>query len=168
MRPMNTIQRLLLTVACCGLLSACTDETPEYIAQRLTMRDLNSSAGYVWFPAETGAYTPNTEMVDVVRRGFGTGRKVMIFVRPTCSCTGTQRLFPQVMKTFMEAGIDTSAIAVYSVRGTSDRHPYEDRFTLTKLPAFFQLKDDVVTTFIDEANYSGSNADTLVANAIGR
>jgi hypothetical protein len=72
------------------------------------------------------------------------------------------------MKTFMEAGIDTSAIEVYSVRGTSDRHPYEDRFTLTKLPAFFQLKDDVVTTFIDEANYSGSNADTLVANAIGR
>lgn len=165
---MKTLQTLLLSVLVAGLVSACADESPEYVAQRITLRDLNTAAGYVWFPAEVGAYTPNPDMINAIRQGFGTDRKIVMYVRPTCSCKGTQRLFPQMMKTLLAASIDTSAIEIYSVRGSSDRHPYQDRITLSTLPAFYQIRNDVITTFVDESNYSGSNADTLIANAVGR
>lgn len=165
---MKTMRILLLSMLCSAVMIGCADETPEYVAQRLTMRDLNTAAGYVWFPMEVKTYAPNAEMVDIIRQNFGTDRKVVIYVRPTCSCTGTQRLFPQVVKTLTEAGVDSTLIEIYSVRGTTDRHPYQDRITLSKLPAFYQFRNDVITTFIDEANYSGSNADTLIAEAIGR
>ena len=165
---MNTLRAFVFIVLAATIVTSCANETPEYVAQRITLRDLNTAAGYVWFPLEVAAYTPDPEMVNVIRQGFGSDRKIVLFVRPTCSCKGTQRLFPHVMKTFSEAGIDTSAVEVYSVRGTSDRHPYQDRIALSTLPAFFQIRNDVVTTFIDEANYNGMNADTLIANAIGR
>lgn len=161
-------RKISLTLLVAALLSACSTQEPEYVAQLLTLDELNNSAGYAWFPTETGLYTPDASMVSTVETQFTPNKKIYIYVRPSCSCKGTQKLFPQVMKTLIEANVDLSRVEIYSVRGTTDKHPYSDRITLTSLPAFYVFRDDTLRAFVDDRDYSGSNADTLMARAVGK
>jgi hypothetical protein len=166
MRPVDIMRRILIAlVAVIGLTSCSTDE-PEYVAQRLSLNELNTAAGYVWFPTETSAYNPNPTMVADVSAAFSGVHKMYIYVRPSCSCKGTQKLFPQVMKTLLAANVPMDRVEVYSVRGTTDKHPYMDRIQLTTTPSFFIVRNDSLRAFIDDRDYTGSNADTLVALAL--
>lgn len=166
MRTFSTL--VLAAVATFALLSACSTEEPEYVAQRLTLDELNTSAGYVWFPTEMGIYTPNTDMVTTVSQSFTDSTNVVVFVRPACSCRGTQKLFPQVMKTLIDANIPMDKVEVLSMRGTKDRHPYMDRLSIASLPAVYVMKRGVIVAEVEDDDYSGANADTLIARAVAR
>ncbi|MCU0330083.1 MAG: hypothetical protein MUC47_03775 [Candidatus Kapabacteria bacterium] len=158
----------VVVLLCTFLFTGCSTEEPEYVAERLTVEELNTSAGFIWFPAETSLYQPNPVKVSEVRDNFTSSTKAVIFVRPTCSCRGTQKLFPQVVKTLMEANVPMDRVEIYSVRSTRDQHPYQDRITLNELPAVFIGRSDTITVGFVEADYTGFNADTLVARALLR
>lgn len=163
--------RLIISVVlllCTVILVGCSTDEPEYVAERLTVEELNTSAGFIWFPAETSLYQPNPAKVAEVRTNFTATTKAVIFVRPTCSCRGTQKLFPQVVKTLMEANVPMDRVEIYSVRSTKDKHPYQNRITLNELPAVFIDRSDTITVGFVEAEYTGFNADTLVARALLR
>lgn len=151
------------------VLTSCETTTPEYSAQRLSVQELNTSPGYAWFPTEVNLYAPNAPMVDAVRTAFDPStQKVAIFVKPGCSCRGTMKLFPQVMKTLISAEVDMSKVEVWSMRGTTDKHPYQPTITITDLPAVYVFRNGVVTAEVHDVQYTNTNADTLIANAVAR
>lgn len=160
---------VVVALAVLLVLTSCETQAPEFSAQQLTVQELNTSPGYAWFPMEVNLYTPNTSMVDAVRTTFDAStQKVAIFVKPGCSCRGTTRLFPQIMKTLMNAKVDMARVEVWSMRGNTDKHPYQPTITITDLPAVYVLRNDVVVAEVHDINYTNTNADTLIANAVAR
>ncbi len=164
---MKTLIAIALAVLL--ILTSCETTTPEFSAQQLSVQDLNTSPGYAWFPAQMNQYTPSTPMVDSVRNRFDPStQKVAIFVKPSCDCRGTMRLFPQIMKTLISAGVDMSKVEVWSMRSNADKHSYQPTITITDLPAVYVFRNGVVVGKIQDVDYTDNNADTLIANAVAR
>lgn len=165
---------LLAALALVAVLGSCTTTTePSTEAQRLSMVDLTQTPGFTWFVAEMDGYMPDTAQVSRVRAAMiaAPEKKVYIFVRPTCSCRGTQRMFPQVMKTLVASGVDMGRVEVWSMKNTTDAHPYSSLFTITQLPAFYVVANNAVTASMNDdfaTNYNEKNADSLIANAVSR
>jgi hypothetical protein len=165
--------RSLLAVFVVGLLvlGGCTPTTePESTAQQLTMDELTRTPGFTWFVAEMSRFTPNAQLLPQIESAFTRtpSKKVCIFVKPTCSCRGTQRLFPQVVKTLIEANVPASNIEIWSMRSENDRHQYENTLKITSLPAIFVIQDGAVRDSVRDYDFNDSNADTLIARAVNR
>lgn len=151
------------------VFAACSSQAPTDEAQLLTFDELTKTPGYAWFPAEMASYNPDPSMVDSVTMHFRPSeQKVCIFVKPTCSCSGTKRLFPRTVKTLQEAGIDMSKVEFWSMRSATDKHPYQDEVTLHGLPTIVVLRNGVPAGRIEETDFTESNADTLIANAVSK
>lgn len=150
-------------------LSSCTSEAPPTDAQVMTIQELNSSAGYSWFPSETGLYTPDAAIVNQLKTSFDTNtQKITVYVKPACSCKGTQKLFPQVMKTLMAASIPMRCVTIYSMRTSADKHPMMTKFVVNTLPVFYITRNDSIRSSIVDVDYTGDNADSLTLRAILR
>lgn len=163
------MKTILLLITLAFVVSSCETTSVEGQAQQITLDELNSTPGYAWFPAEMTTYAPSQEMVDSVNTRFKTStHKICIFVKPACSCRGTQKLFPQVMKTITESNIPMDNVEIWSMRSTSDLHPYMADLEVTDLPIVFILENDVLTSRILDADYNSTNADTLLANSLIR
>jgi len=157
-----------VTLTMVGLWS-CNSEVPATDAQVVTVQELNSSAGYAWFPSETGIYTPNASIVSQLQASFDTNaHKITVYVKPACSCKGTQKLFPQVMKTLMAANIPMRCVTIYSMRTSGDKHPMMDKFVVNSLPVFYITRNDSIRASIVDVDYNGDNADSLTLRAILR
>ena len=155
----------LLSIAL--IATACETTGTGGAAQQLTLAELNSVPGYAWFPAEMTTFTPSAEMIDLINTRFDENEhKIYVFVKPSCSCRGTQKLFPQVMKTITESNIPMENVEIWSMRSTTDEHPHMAQMTVTDLPVVFVLRNDEVASQILDAQYSSTNADTLVANSL--
>lgn len=153
------------------LFGGCTPTTePESTAQQLTMDELTRTPGFTWFVAEMSRFTPNAQLLPQIESAFTRtpSKKVCIFVKPTCSCRGTQRLFPQVVKTLIEAKVPASSIEIWSMRSESDRHQYENTLKITSLPAIFVIQDGAVRDSVRDFDFNDSNADSLIARAVNR
>jgi len=158
---------LALLLAAFLTITACETTSPDGSAQQLTMSELLSSTGYAWFPAEMNSFTPDPTMVDLVNQRYdATEHKIYIFVKPSCSCRGTQKLFPQIIKTLDASDIDMDKVEIWSMRSTGDSHPYGSKFQITELPMVFVTRDDALLHEIVVGNYNEVNADTLIANAL--
>ncbi len=157
-------------VSLIGILAiGCTTTDPGGQAQQLTLQELTESPGYAWFPAEMTTYTPRAPYVEQVAANFNAqSTKVCVFVRPSCSCTGTQKLFPQVIKTLMAAGVNMENVEIWSMRSVSDTHPYMSALAIDDLPEIWILRNGTAGKHIIEAQYqvSNPNADSLLAAAL--
>jgi len=164
---MKTFLPILLI--CALVLGSCSTETTDLPAEQLTLTELTTIPGYAWFPAEMSAYTPNPDMVNIVMANcVDPVKKICIFVKPSCACSGTKRLFPQLIKTMVEAKIDMSRVEIWSMRGASDKHPYQSMIQLTDLPAIYFFQGANISATIKDSEYNNLNADSLLANAIVR
>jgi len=168
------MKAVLACLAAFVVMIGCTTTTePVTEAQKLSVTELTQTPGFAWFVAEVNSYVPNSVHVDRVRTSMAAApdKKVFIFVRPACSCRGTQRMFPQVMKTLMSAGIDMGRIEVWSMKTTTDSQPYASMFTVNQLPSFFVVENTTLKAALGDdftTNYNESNADSLIANAVSR
>jgi len=159
--------RLLALLVTVLVLSACSSTEPDSAqAQQLSMQELTEAPGYAWFPAEMQSYTPRDVYVQQVSANFNADQKVCVFVRPSCSCTGTQKLFPQIIKTLTASGVDMSKVEIWSMRSESDRHPYMSNVTITDLPTIWVLSKGNPMHEIIETQYNLANADSLIAAAL--
>ena len=70
------------------------------------------------------------------------------------------------MKTLIEANVDMSRVEVWSMRAETDKHPYQSTITLTDLPAIYVLDKGVVRASVRDNDYTDTNADSLIANAV--
>lgn len=162
---------IILAIACIVVAGGCTTtETPESTAQKLTLNELTKAPGFTWFVAEMSRFTPNSQFLAPIESAFAAapGKKICIFVKPTCSCRGTQRLFPQVVKTLLDANVPESRIEIWSMITENDRQPYESSFSISTLPAIYVMENGVVSDSISEASFNERNADSLLARAVTR
>ncbi len=158
--------RLLSILVLTVTVAACTTTEPEGQAQRLTLEELTQAPGYAWFPAEMATYTPRDQYVQQVSANFhADSQKVCVFVKPSCSCTGTQKLFPQIMKTLIESGVDMDRVEIWSMRSEDDGHQYESMIQIQDLPEIWILENDQPFNSVLESGYNLNNADSLIAVA---
>jgi len=133
--------KLLLALASALVVfTACTTTEPvDPVAEQLTMQQLTMSPGYSWFMAEMDSYSPRQTVLDDIATSMtaNVNRRVCIFVKPACSCRGTQRLFPQVVKALVAAKVDMNRVEIWSMRGSTDKHPYQSLITIGELPAIY-------------------------------
>ncbi len=160
---------LLALVSMVVVLSACTTTEPtEPVAEQLSMQQLTMSPGYSWFMAEMDSYLPKQSVLDDISTSMtaNVNRRVCIFVKPSCSCRGTQRLFPQVVKALTAAKVDMSRVEIWSMRGTTDKHPYQSIITIGELPAIYVLENNAIRSMVSDKQYADTNAAELIANAV--
>ncbi len=167
------MKRILSAIALLSLVFAvlysCDTTTPSTEAERISISDLGNNPGFSWFQGEVAAYTPDSNMVKVVASAFQPDRqRVCIFVRPSCGCRGTQKLFPQIMKTLMAANIDMGLIEVWGMRNPSDNNPYTSVYQLQSLPTIVVMRSGGESARIIDADYNEVNADSLIAAAVSR
>lgn len=142
-----------LFIALCAIITmACSDATsPEYNAERITAHTLSSKLGFEWFPEEVSSFQPDTAAVRAIKDAYSAdNHKFYLYVNPSCSCKGTQKLFPHTIRILQDAGVKESDIEIYSMRSTSDKHPYMDKMPVQKLPTVFVVKNDVVVRSFSE------------------
>lgn len=166
---MRRLHAMILAVISIVVVAACTTTEPDSQAQLLSLQELTEAPGYAWFPAEMSTFTPRAPYVEQIATNFATNSsKVCIFVRPSCSCTGTQKLFPQIIKSLMAANVDMSKVEIWSMRSTTDAHPYQPGVTISDLPTIWVFRNGVPTTSISDSQYqlSNPNADSLIAAAL--
>lgn len=127
-------------VAVCALvLLSCTQNTePEYTAEQLTLEQLRTTPGFAWFDAEFQAYQPDTALLAQIRALYRPGQHhFYVYVKPTCSCVGTQKLFPHFLRIMVEAGVQSSDWEIYAMHGVGDKHPHQSWLHVKVLPSFF-------------------------------
>lgn len=159
----------LALVSALVVLSACsTTEPVDAVAEQLSMQQLTMSPGYSWFMAEMESFVPKQPVLDEISASMtaNTNRRVCIFVKPSCSCRGTQRLFPQVVKSLVAANVDMSRVEIWSMRGTTDKHPYQSIITVGELPTVYVLENNVVRSMVSDEQYADTNAAELIAAAV--
>lgn len=118
--------------------------------------------------AEMDSYLPKQSVLDDISTSMSTNtsRRVCIFVKPSCSCRGTQRLFPQIVKALTAAKVDMNRVEIWSMRGTTDKHPYQSIITIGELPTIYVLENNAIHAMVSDKQYADTNAAELIANAV--
>ncbi len=162
------MKHVWMIVVSCVIAIACDTTTPSNTAEKLLLDDLSKNPGFSWFQGEVVAYSPNAAMVAQLAGSYSADKKVCVFVRPSCGCRGTQKLFPRVMKTLMEAKVDMSTVEIWGMRDPSDESPYKSTLNLTTLPTISVFTNGKETARIVDSDYNELNADTLIAVAVSQ
>lgn len=141
------------------LFSSCDTTNAERDATLLTIEQLRFTPGYEWYDMEYQAYNPNpatiSQIKDVLKvKDF----HYYFYVNPSCACTGTEKLFPSIMKVLLESGVPENKLEIYSMLKTSYNHPHKNRLKINDLPAFFVVKDSIpLVSVIDTLAYRMAN-----------
>lgn len=157
----------ILLIACAVILASCSEATaPDYTAQKMSLQSLNTTLGYEWFPAEVSAYQPDTAKVSQITGNFNPATDTVYFyVNPSCSCKGTQKLFPHAMRILMDAGVQESHIEIYSMRSSEDKHPHMSRMQVHRLPTIFIMRaGQIAGSFSEQAE--GTAVEDLILDAL--
>lgn len=153
------IKLSFLMMAVCAILAvSCSESTaPEYKAEKLSMTQLNSTLGYEWFKAEVAVYTPDTSKVRRINEAYEPSTtSFYLYVNPSCSCKGTQKLFPHTVRILQDAGVTEPRMEIYSMRSASDEHPYMNLMQVHRLPTIFIVKNGVVVgSYSEQADGQG-------------
>ncbi len=134
------------------ILTACSDTNKPRNAQYITLKELRVTPGYEWFDSEYGNYKLDKAVIDSIKKQF-TNRKddFILYVNPSCNCSGTQVLFPASIKVLHEAGISEQRIKIYTMYNQSDGHPYMNTFKVMSLPSFFTVIDTLPKYSINDS-----------------
>jgi hypothetical protein len=162
------IKLSLLLVALCAVFAvSCSESTaPEYKAEKMSITQLNETLGYEWFKAEVAVYTPDAGKVQRIDEAYDPETtSFYLFVNPSCSCKGTQKLFPHTVRILQDAGVTESHMEIYSMRSTSDEHPYMDLLQVHRLPTIFVVKNGVVVGSYSE-QASGQEVEDILLSAL--
>lgn len=139
------------------LVSCNTITTPE-VATFVTVNQLKGTAGFEWFDAEYNAYQPDPVILSQIAAKLQNDScNFLIFVNPSCACTGTQKQFPATIKVLKSLGIDEPRFKVWAMVSEGDSHPYTKKFNIRKLPTFM-IMDDSTARF--------SVIDTLISKQL--
>lgn len=161
------LKSFLLILAITFVLVACNsninnpDDKPAIL---VSLTEIENEPGYIWFPLEYQSYKPDSVRVDSIKKAYNlTTDSVLIFVNPSCSCSGTVKQFPDIMKILLKAGFPESQCKIYSMLSYRAPHPYTSMLTLHQLPAAFLLRNNkvVYSVFDSLTAYQGLTTDTL-------
>ncbi len=129
---------LFVSVAGCNKTTEAT-----YEGEQLSLTQLRSTPGFAWFDGEVATYTPDAAIVSKISAEYQAKKqRIYIYVNPSCSCTGTKKRFPWIMRILQDAGVKEQDIIIVSMHNASDKQPFSGRFSVRGLPSFFITKDE--------------------------
>lgn len=136
------------------LITSCTDDTIDPEAKIITVDQLRQQPGYNWLDIAIDDYTPQDSIINEVKKLYkNENQKFLIFVKPSCNCQGTQKLFPNFIKTLKTAGIPDSNYKILAMSSYKDKHPYQSVITLNSLPTIVLMNSNVPTySLVDTLN----------------
>lgn len=138
------MKKILLFISIIPIFFISCQETElaeeGYIIKR---NELATSVGFDWFRSRYDEYTPNNVTIENIKNNIQPNHKFIVFVKPTCSCQGTQLDFPNLIKTFDESNIPVGSYEIWATAKETYSHNYMDIITLNKLPACYLLVDGV-------------------------
>lgn len=146
-------------------MTSCVDETPpEADLESKSNLMARNVAGFQWFPDVYEEYTTNPayaqDLLDSYQEGTHT---FVVFGQPDCSCEDSDgEMFAKVTKVLDEMGVTEDQYELYIASSINGAHPYENKFAINTLPAFFVLKNEVaVYSILDSVYQRVINNDTL-------
>jgi len=165
------MKKLLLLIAFSLLIFSCSedDDSVSTEAEQIDFNYLSDASGYAWFNATVATYTPYDSTIQIIQQKYDTSMyDVVMYVKPSCSCDGTQKKFPYLVKSLRAAGVPDSEITIYSINKHTDKHPRMNELTLTDLPTFYLYKNGVPFANILESKIGTGRAEVedLLLNAI--
>ncbi len=131
------------------LIQSCTEEIvppPAVEAKLMTISEIKTTKGFTWFEKGYDKYNIDTNIVKAIKSKLANTEKTfVVFVNPSCACTGTQEHFPAVVKILNNAGINEPTFKVYTMSNPEVKNPYSDILKINVLPSFFIMQDNVPT-----------------------
>ncbi len=163
----------LIVVSMVYFLISCESNPVAPQAELMDLNELAKTPGFQWFDLEIDKYQPEQSIIPQLQSKFNSSTdSLIIFVKPSCSCPGTQQYFPALIKTLREANIPLSNYKVYSMNSTNNRHPYENIFKVNQLPTFFLKNGDKAvysisdTFYLAQANHQNYKLEELLLKAL--
>ena len=141
----------LMLVSIFGILSCSSDNGPGN-AEFITLEELRITPGFEWFDVEYDAYQPVQSVIDSIKNALTDNNpEFILYVNPSCNCTGTQKLFPASVKVLQEAGVFEPQFKIYTMYSEMDNHPYMNHFKIHDLPSFFTLANSTPEYSINDS-----------------
>jgi hypothetical protein len=171
---------LLLSLCLMALtIAACEDTPTTTVDERLgkmTVDQFRGDPAYsIWFDqgydgypgSDAAAVARFDDKVTAIRSAFDASRhKVIMVVKPSCSCQKTQQTMPQVLKTLDAAGIphdnveiwitDARMAGIDEIKGTHQP-------AITSAPTFIVVKDGVEKGRIQDTPEEGKTVEEQLA-----
>ena len=151
--------KILLQIIFLGfvyLLISCESNPVSSEAELMDLAVLSKTPGFQWFDLEIDKYQPDTALVNQIKTTYNPSvYSLVLYVKPSCSCPGTQQQFPAFIKTLREAGISETNYKVYSMNSEAAIHPFDSIFKVNELPTFILLKNNRPIYSIGDTFYIG-------------
>ena len=130
---------ILISFSSCSETNSTKDE-----AVLMSLNVLRNTPGYDWFQPNFNDYKPDTTLTNQIKNQYKPSvYSFLTFVNQSCSCSGTQILFPRLMKILVESGVSESNIIIYSMSNVKTPNPYTNKISLNQLPSLFSVKDSI-------------------------
>ena len=124
------------------ILFSCKEDIPPREATYMPLNQLENEPGYSWLPGEINAYQPDISIINKIKAITDTTNYTfLVYVNPSCACSGTQKQFPATIKILQSCGISEPRYKIYSMISENDLHPFMTHLKLKILPTFMIMKD---------------------------
>ena len=169
---MKHIYKLFAMLVAVMLVAACTENNTNVTAEEMTIQELAKTPGFTWIPIRISEYTiDNDSIITGIKANYNPElHSFIIFAKPSCSCEGKHNQTPEFLKTLEVAGIPFDKCEIFSVTGTNNKHPYQDKITLTELPTILVMKANEpvfsVSETINNINATNPKAGITVEGAL--
>lgn len=151
--------KTLLQILFLGFVSfiiSCESNPVASEAELMDLVELSKTPGFQWFDLEIDKYQPDSNLINQIKQEFKASTfNLVMYVKPSCSCPGTQQQFPALIKTLRESGISEANYKVYSMNSEAALHPYDSIFKVNELPTFILFKDNKPVYSIGDTFYIG-------------
>jgi hypothetical protein len=158
----------ICTLLSIGIISCSETTSVDTTAEQLSLQELRTAPGYSWFDAESTHYDTDTLTVAEIATALENNNcRVYAYVKTSCTCVGTQKLFPRVMKVLTDAKLSEDQIEIFSMRAPSNEHPHMSTFDVQSLPSIFIVMNDSATpTLITNLPDEPAGVEKLVLEAV--
>mgnify|MGYP007094533284 CR=1 FL=1 len=145
-----------------GLIYSCT-ENPVINAEVMDADELKNLPGFSWYEFEINQYIPLDSSLQSIKTKFNPSTdNFLIYVKPSCACTGTYKQFPAFMKIINELNIPKANYKVYSMTSEFNEYPEKNLFKIVELPTFMLMRNGVpVYSIADTFNLKAQSTDSL-------
>lgn len=135
-------KNIILAVVLSIFIFTSCDDPASPPASLITIEQLKQDPGYQWFNDAYYKYQANDSLVQLIEEKFkSTKDSFVVYVKPSCSCSGTLNEFPALIKIFDAAGVNSTQYKLFSMTSDNAQHPYQDIFKINMTPALLTIRN---------------------------
>lgn len=123
---------------------SCEESSVDNTAKKKTLSEIRTEPGFEWFDYEVATYSPDPVASSQIDSLWQIKKfRFILFVNPSCNCSGTQKVFPSIVKSLKSGNVPDSVIEIFVMTSPSFSHPYMNKFVVKSLPGCYTEVDSV-------------------------